>query len=362
MKRLPYIPIIAGAMLVFACVYVISVHKTVHATTPPISPAEQWSPGSVAAVGLVEPESENISLGCAVSGMVTHLYVKAGDRVHAGDALFSVDDRDTRAQLKTREATLDSAKATLTRLEKIPRPEEIPPAQALVDAANADVADAEIQFRLINSVTDRRAVSVEDLDRRRVALEGAKARLAVQERNLALLKAGTWAPDLAIARTTVEQDDAAVNESKVALERLVTRAPMDGVVLQNHVRLGQYAQCANLSDPLMIFGGGKDLHIRADVSEADAWRVRPGVRGIASVRGNSSMRFPISFVRFEPCVIPKMSLTGDPTERVDTRVLEVIFRFDNPTDRVYVGQQMDVYIEGRTPPQKATTQQPGSAR
>jgi multidrug efflux pump subunit AcrA (membrane-fusion protein) len=357
MKRPPIIPIIAVAMFVFACAYVISVHKTVHATTPPIAPTEQWSAGSVAAVGLVEPESEDIALSCAVSGMVTHLYVKAGDHVHSGDPLFSVDDRDVRSQLETREATLDSAKASLSRLEKVPRPEEVPPAEALVEASKADVADAEVQFRLIQSVTDRRAVSLEDVERRRLALEGAKARLAVQERNLALLKAGTWAPDLAIARASVRQDDAAVNETRVALERLTTRAPMDGLVLQNHVRLGQYAQCGNISDPLMLFGGGKDLHIRVDVSEADAWRVRPGVHGIASVRGNSAMRFPISFVRFEPYVIPKMSLTGDSTERVDTRVLEVIFRFDQSTDAVYVGQQMDVYIEGRTPPGPVSRQE-----
>jgi HlyD family secretion protein len=161
----------------------------------------------------------------------------------------------------------------------------------MVDSARADVADAEVQFRLIHSVTDRRAVSLQHVERRRIALEGAKARLAVQERNLVLLKAGAWASDLAIARTSVEQDAAAVNESKVALERLTTRAPMDGVVLQNHVRLGQYAQCGNLSGPLMLFGGGREPHLRADVSEADAWRVRAGSHATASVRGNSSMRF-----------------------------------------------------------------------
>ena len=136
---------------------------------------------------------------------------------------------------------------------------------------------------------------------------------------------------------------------------------MDGVVLQNHVRLGQFAQCGNLSDPLMLFGGGTEIHLRADVSEADAWRVRAGSHAIASIRGNSSMRFPVSFVRFEPYVIPKMSLTGDPSERVDTRVLEVIFRFDKSTGALYNGQQMDVYIDGQTSPE-APIQEQGSSR
>jgi hypothetical protein len=44
-------------------------------------------------------------------------------------------------------------------------------------------------------------------------------------------------------------------------------------------------------------------------------------------------------------VIPKKSLTGGSTERVDTRVLQVIYQFDPPNRPLYVGQQVDVYIE-----------------
>jgi len=49
-------------------------------------------------------------------------------------------------------------------------------------------------------------------------------------------------------------------------------------------------------------------------------------------------------VRFEPYVIPKKNLTGDNTERVDTRVLQVIYALERNAP-VYVGQQMDIYIE-----------------
>jgi hypothetical protein len=51
------------------------------------------------------------------------------------------------------------------------------------------------------------------------------------------------------------------------------------------------------------------------------------------------------FVRFEPYVVPKKSLTGDSTERVDTRVLQVIYSFDRGSLPIYVGQQMDVFID-----------------
>jgi hypothetical protein len=50
-------------------------------------------------------------------------------------------------------------------------------------------------------------------------------------------------------------------------------------------------------------------------------------------------------VRIEPYILPKKSLSGESTERVDTRVLQIIFRFQNPDFPVYVGQQMDVFIQ-----------------
>jgi len=76
----------------------------------------------------------------------------------------------------------------------------------------------------------------------------------------------------------------------------------------------------------MILGSVTPLHVRVDVDEHDAWRVRGGALAAASPRGNGSIRIPLEFVRFEPYVIPKKSLTGDSTERVDTRVLQVIYR------------------------------------
>ncbi len=343
MKRFA-LPLVALASLTFAVSWTLAERPVRKSVVPPAPPPETKLDGTVASVGLVEPATENISLSCAVSGLVTSLDVKAGDRVRAGQRLFSVDDRDLRADLAARRAALESARAQLAKLEAEPRPEEVPPAQAKVDEAKAQLADAETQVRLIDSVADSRAVKREDVLRRHLAYDAAKARVAEAEKDLALLKAGTWAPDLAIARAQVDQAEAAVQQDDVNLERLVTRAPMDGVILQNKVRLGQYAQCGPLAEPLMIFGGGKDLHLRADIDEEDAWRVKAGATAMAHVRGNSRITYPLEFVRFEPYVIPKQSLTGDATERVDTRVLQAIYRFRDRDARVFNGEQMDVFI------------------
>ena len=95
----------------------------------------------------------------------------------------------------------------------------------------------------------------------------------------------------------------------------------------------------------MLLGDATRLHVRVDIDENDAWRVRPGASAMAFVRGNPDLNTRLQFERFEPYVVPKMSLTGQSTERTDTRVLQAIYSFDPVALPVYVGQQMDVFIE-----------------
>jgi len=162
-----------------------------------------------------------------------------------------------------------------------------------------------VQVRLIESVTDKRAVRDEDVQRRRLGYKAAQARLAEVEAQLGLLKAGAWAPDIAVAKSEVAQAESQVKMAETNIDRRTMRAPIAGVILQNKVRLGQFAQCGPLSEPLMILGSVTPLHVRVDVDEHDAWRVRGGAPAAASPRGNGSIRIPLEFVRFEPYVIPR---------------------------------------------------------
>src|SRR5216684_1600868 len=93
------VPLIAAIALIFAVGAVIAMKPVRHAEPPPSPPPATKFQSAVGAVGLVEANSENIDLSCAVSGMVTGVYVKAGDRVQAGQKLFSLDDRDLQADL-----------------------------------------------------------------------------------------------------------------------------------------------------------------------------------------------------------------------------------------------------------------------
>src|SRR2546425_9053463 len=125
-----FFPLLAVLCVVAAVGWTYSVQPIHQPTLPSAPPPESPAGGGVAGVGLVEPESENVQISCAVSGLVTGLYVKAGDHVSKGQRLFSLDDRVLTADLGVKKGAVAGAEARLKKLEEEPRPEEIPTAEA----------------------------------------------------------------------------------------------------------------------------------------------------------------------------------------------------------------------------------------
>lgn len=340
------IPVLAAMALVFA---IVSTNRLTPATVqaqPIVAPPTAAYARQVGAVGLVEAASENIAVSLPVPGLVTRVAVKAGDTVKAGEVLFTIDDRDLRAELQLRRTNLELAQAKLSRLAAAPRAEEVPPYRARVEESKALLEDAQTQLRLVESVKDKRAVRNEELEKRKRAVDAAAARLVQAQASLGLIEAGTWKPDLDVARAEVKQAEAQVKRIEADVERLTVRAPIAGKILQCKVRLGEYAQAGVLAQPLILMGNVEELHVRADVDEKDAARFSSAAKAVGSVRGDGAKKYPLQFVRVEPYVIPKRNLTGDSTERVDVRVLQAIYAL--PKDAaVYPGQQMDLSIEAK---------------
>lgn len=340
------LPILAVVALLFAASSVVKMTPVRASVAPPSTPPSAAFPEQIGAVGLVEASSENIAISVPVPGLVIAVQVQAGERVKRGQPMFSLDDRDLRAELALRQSSLELARARLERVVALPRPEDLPPAEARAREAEALLQDAQVQLQLIESVKDRRAIREEDLQRRKQAVAAAAARLEETRAALALLQAGSWERDKAVARAEVEQAQQQVERIRTDILRMTVTAPIDGVVLQCKVRAGEYAQAGPLPQPLILLGKLDRFHVRADVDEKDAWRFRPGAGAYASVRGNAAQRFPLTFFRVEPYVVPKKNLTGDATERVDTRVLQVVYALD-PGAPMYAGQQMDVFIQAQ---------------
>lgn len=346
---LPLLPIVAAGAFALASYLVWASQPVRPQATPLAAPPKTPFAHTVAAVGLIEPASELVAISTPVPGLVATVYVAAGQEVPDGAPLFRLDDRDLVALRAVRARELATAEHELARLAQAPRREDIPPLEARVAAAQAALDDARVQQQLIEEVDDPRAIRREDLLRRRIATRAATAQLAAARADLARVTAGTWAAELAVARARRDLAASAVAQIDTDLARLTVTAPRAGRVLKVNVRAGEYAPSGILQAPLIVFGDVSTLHVRADVDEQEASLVTAGAEAYASPRGRADERVPLAFVRIEPYVVPKRQLTGDVVERVDTRVLQVIYRVDARAVPLYVGQQMDVFIARATP-------------
>jgi multidrug resistance efflux pump len=346
------LPALAVLATAFALSQMLKAQQKPAAATPPVEPARTPFQEPLAGAGLVEPETENIAIGTPVSGLVTRVQVKVGDVVRPGSPLFKLDDRQMKAELEMRLANLASAEAALEKWLRSPRPEEVPPLEAKVAEANANLRDKEQLYARSKRLYEEQGVSAEELALREMAAAVAKAQQAKAEAELKLLRAGTWGKDIKVSEAAVAMAKAQAEQTRTELDRLVIRAPrLDWnaedtttfKVLQVNIRPGEFVAAAQ-GTALAVLGHVGKLHVRVDIDESDIPRFRPNMPGIAKPRGNPRQEYRLEFVRVEPFVIPKKSLTGGNTERVDTRVLQVIYAISGDAP-LYVGQQMDVFLD-----------------
>ena len=216
---------------------------------------------------------------------------------------------------------------------------------AQVNEARAVVARETDALRRAEDTFARKVTTEQELIARREALAAAQAALEKTEADLNLLKAGSWEYDCDVARAGVATAEAEVAKIETNLDRLIVRSLVAGRVLQVNVRPGEFVGTPP-GQALIVVGNIDRLHVRVDIDEFDIARFDSRSAASAVPRGSLQERYPLTFVRVEPFVVPKKSLTGDNTERVDTRVLQVIYECD-PTGRppLFVGQQLEVFIE-----------------
>jgi len=325
--RLPrhILPFFALGALGFAAYSVATTQPdrqtTQPSNTPPTAPAGNQA-AMVSGAGIVEPSSELIEVGAQRPGLVTNVLVEPGQLVERGQTLFTIDPRDAEAQLGERQAAVGLARES-------------------VDQARTDLTNANRLYRLYANVNDPRAVAEQQVIERRNARDQAAARLAV-------------------AQSQLRQAEAQAASARTTLGLLQVRAPVTATVLQVNTRVGQYATAGpgpGNEDPLMVLGQTNPLHVRIDIDENEIERVEMGGPAIVSPRGNAGRRVRATFVRAEPLVRPKRSLTNSAQERVDVRVLQLIYALPPEAAGFFVGQQVDAYIPARRPPAQAPAQE-----
>jgi HlyD family secretion protein len=330
---------------------------------PPVYMTKNPFKNGVYANGIIEPvqaSGESINIYPEVSGNVTKVFVKYGEFVKKGQPLFQVDDS---VQAQTVKQLYHQMQADYTKYQELlhePRPQVLAVSKAQVDYAKAQLAYAKSNYeKLLNShKLNPKSVSKQDLDNAKNALKEAKENLKVAIKNYELTKAGAWSYDIKTQYQLYKADEHAYQSALELLKRYTVKAPVSGTVLELNVEKGDYVSPSGVyytythsyATPIRLGQSPNgELQVRAFIDEILLAKLPPikDLKAVMFIRG-TNVSVPLKFVAVEPYVTPKIELSDQATERVDVRVLPVIFRFKKPKNvNLYPGQLVDIYLEGK---------------
>jgi HlyD family secretion protein len=295
--------------------------------TPPEASKANGGKGGVVASGVVEPSSEITDIGTNVPGVVTEVYVQIGQRVERGAPLFAIDSRQARASLREADTGMTEARATIAS------------ARAAMNEAQTNIRTTQRQLALYRQVSDMRAISRSEVIAAEGAVADARARLTAARAQMEAAQAQLAAAGARRASASTE------------IARHIVYAPISGEVLDVEIRAGEFAatggQGGNNATPYIQLGETQPLYVRIDVDENEANRIAENGGAFISPRGQADKRVPVTFVRIEPQIVPKRSLTNSASERVDVRVMQIIFAVPTGDTTFRVGQQVDAVISAK---------------
>lgn len=346
-----------GVLLACAAAIVFAIEKP--AQPPLFNPASDPYSHGIYAEGIVESQQtsgSNISMYPEVPGTVKKIFVAEGELVHRGQPLLLIDNSVQRATAEQQESQASAAHALLEELQAQPRKENLEIAAAQVEAAKASLkttADSLIKQQLAYH-EDPRAISKDALDAATNAESVAKANLVVAERQYELTKAGAWSYDVRNQKMQYEALRKASTSANALLEKYTLYAPTDATVLSVNSTPGSYISPQGAYDiytqgasPVIVLGTSQDrLHVRCYIDEILLSRLPTPekMKAQMTIRGTDT-RIPLHFERIQPFVSPKIELSNQRQERVDVRVLPVIFSFAKPQNgNLYPGELVDVYL------------------
>ena len=302
----------------------------------------------IAAAGRVEPSSEDIKLASQLNGKLKSILAEEGDKVKAGQLLAELENSDYRAQVESAAAEVQQKEAELRKVINGARAQERREALSTVEEARAVMNNARSEMERRQKLFAAGVISREEADRYAKEYQVAKARYDEMSQHHALVAADAREEDRAMAGANLQLAKARLDEARAVLEKTCIRAPIDGTVLRKHHRAGESVSNSSTSpDPIFTMGDKRALRVRVDVDEADVSKLTLGQAAYVTADAYGTRRFPGHVVRIGQELGRKNVRTDEPTERVDTKILETLVELDNGID-LPVGLRVNAFIVQET--------------
>ena len=316
-------------------------HETAVANS--VAKANQ-TPLLIAGPGKVEPYSEDIKIGSELSGRLKSVNVEEGDAIRHGQVLAELENADYRAQVESARANVVAKEATLRKVINGARHQERAEAWSSVNEAKAVMENAQSELHRRQELFSAGVVSREELDRYAREADVAKAKYDAAVQQHALVDDHAREEDQAFAEADLQLAKGQLAEAEARYEKTFIRSPIDGSVLRKHHRSGEsVSNSSTVPDPVLTIGDRKALRVRVDVDETDVSKVREGQRAYVTADAFGKQKFWGHVVRIGQQLGPKNVRTDEPTEKVDTKILETLVELV-PGSKLPDGLRVDAFI------------------
>jgi HlyD family secretion protein len=306
--------------------------------------ATNHGPLLIAGPGRVEPYSEDIKIGSELSGRLKSVNVEEGDTIRRGQVLAELENADYRAEVESSRANVVAKEATLRKVINGARHQERAEAWSSVDEAKAVMENAQSELHRRQELFKAGVVSREELDRYAREADVAKAKYDSAVQQHALVDDHAREEDESLAEADVKLAQAQLEEAQAKYEKTFIRSPIDGTVLRKHHRSGEsVSNSSTVPDPVLTIGDRKTLRVRVDVDETDVSKVQIGQKAYMTADAYGAQKFWGHVVRVGQQLGPKNVRTDEPTERVDTKILETLVELD-PGSQLPDGLRVDAFI------------------
>jgi HlyD family secretion protein len=294
------------------------------------------------APGVTEPSSRAIQIFSELPGTIGQVYVQSGDAIKAGQLLFELMNETQQAEVRHYESQAARARAELIRLKSWDRPEDREIAKAQWEEAKALLERSQFELRRIEALTANSAASDKEINDARNEALVAQARESAAQSRYERSTAGPRPEELAVAEAQVAEAESRLAVARTLLEKTRIRSPIDGMVIYRFREPGE-SVFPNVPAPILSIGSRDILHLRADVDEADFGKVKIGQRAFATCDALGGRRFYGKVVEIAQTLGRKNFRTERPTEKADTRILEVVIALEDGHD-LPIELQMSVWF------------------